>query len=95
MTWWNTLDVPRLDGLHVSNVLLGLSNIYNEGKLLNCCLLIAKWVIYRSKSINKQPNIYGFHCELKNFLRVEEQIAISNKTYDNFINDWDIMINIL
>jgi hypothetical protein len=92
LTWWNALEIPKLQGLHECDVLLGFPHIFNEEKALNCCLLIAKWCIYRCKSQNKQPNIYLFHCELNHFLRVEKNIAIKNNKQDNFFMEWDILL---
>ena len=88
LTWWNTLDIPPLKELHSQDVLFGFSNMYNEGKILNCCILLAKWCVYSSKSKNVQPNIYQFHCELKHFLKVEEAIALENKNHENFWFPW-------
>ena len=93
MTWWNSHDVPFLETLSEIDVLLGLLCSHEVGNILNCCLLIAKWCIYTSKSLNKQPNLYAFHYDLNQFLRIEEQIAIQSNNHELFLTKWDFIKN--
>jgi hypothetical protein len=51
-------------------------------------------MIYQQKNIDKQPDIYTFHCELKNFLEIETQISLNNNMLNSFEKEWGEILNI-
>lgn len=89
LTWWNTLEVPKCQRLLEHDIIFGVPWILGSAKILNCCILLGKFCIYKHKSLNKQPNIYQFHCELHSFLNTEEAIA---KSQNMFLKEWDLLL---
>ena len=87
-TWWNTLPVLNLHTLEERDVILGIPLSQETAGSLNYCILIAKLSIYQNKSVNLQPDIYKFHCELKDKLIIEEAISLKNDNITRFTNTW-------
>ena len=93
-TWWNLNTLDNIPIIFEKDILLGY---IREGYILNvfnCCILIAKSMIYQQKNIDKQPDIYIFHCELKNFLEIETQISLNNNKLNSFEKEWGEILNI-
>jgi hypothetical protein len=87
-TWWNVITNLNIDIIEERDVLLGYIRDGNDFKIFNCCLLIAKSMIYRNKNLNIQPNIYSFHCALKDYLEVEKHIAGNVNKIDVLADEW-------
>ena len=95
LRWWNNLEVPKSNAFKEEDILLGIPWEDHMGKLLNCCILIGKVCIYRQKSNNKEPNIYVFHCELKKFINIEENISVKNNSHDMFLLEYGAIVDVL
>ena len=93
-TWWNANSNLKIEALFEYEVILGKLKEEKENKVLNCCLLIGKTMIYKQKNLNKQPDIYKFHCELKDYIEIEKQIAIDQNTLDSISDEWGEIMNI-
>ena len=64
-----------------------------NGLTINTILLIAKASIYNSKQNNKEPDIYTFLCQLKFYLKIEQEIHTHNKTLDTFTEKWEEILS--
>jgi hypothetical protein len=73
---------------------LGYKREKNYFKVLNCCILIAKFMIYNNKNSNKQPDIYKFHCALKDFITIEKHIATNQNSLDSMLDEWGDLMEI-
>jgi hypothetical protein len=93
-TWWNANTDLNIEALLEKDVVLGKQNGETENKMLNCCILIGKSMIYKQKNFNKQPDIYKFHCELKDYIQIERQIAINQNRLDSISDEWGNIWNI-
>ena len=85
--WWNNMKLLILKELTERDIMLGYLG-ENEGLALNCCILLGKNMIYRNKHNNIQPDIYAFHCDLKNYLEIEEFIYTRDDKLDTFLDIW-------
>jgi exonuclease III len=93
--WWNKLNLFEIDELLEKDIILGVANETMNGLTLNTIILIGKASVQNNKMNNKQPDTYTFLCQLKFYLRIEEEIHIKNKTIDTFLEKWEnIMFNI-
>jgi hypothetical protein len=91
LTWWNTIRSDQVKELKESDIVLGYMKDNNEGKvnkILNCCLLLGKEMIHTQKSYNKQPDLYTFHIQLKDYILTERAVAINQNKLDNLIDEW-------
>ena len=92
-TWWNVNADFNIKTLEEKEVLLGKID-EEENKVLNCCMLIGKSMIYKQKNLNKEPDIYQFHCELKEYIQIEKQIATNQNKLDSISDEWGDIWNI-
>jgi len=53
--WWNSLDVPRISDIDMTNILFGYPENDKITNVLNYVLLIAKYHIYKQKQNKSQP----------------------------------------
>ena len=87
LNWWNGTQVIEIEELHEKHILLGyLPGETNQA--LNCCIMLGKNMIYNSKNNNKQPNIYAFHVDLKNYLEIERFISTRDEKLSTFTDIW-------
>ena len=93
-TWWNQFSQDEIDKLYEKDIILGYIRDINIYKVLNCCILIGKSTIYQQKSYDKHPDIYKFHCELKEFLEIESLIALNNNRLSVFNKEWGDILDI-
>jgi hypothetical protein len=91
-TWWNLITGEDIKIIYEKDIILGYIRESNVFKVFNCCILIGKHMIYRQKNIEKQPDIYRFHCELKEFLAIETQISLNCNQLDTFEKEWGEII---
>jgi hypothetical protein len=98
----NTFGMPsKLGGIstHIEiiyekDIILRYIRDGNDFKVFNCCILIGKAMIHQQKSIDKQPDIYRFHCDLKEFLAVESQISLNKNQLAVLEKDWGELLEI-
>jgi exonuclease III len=95
-TWWNTntCTLENIEIFYEKDIILGYVREDKKYKVLNCCILIGKSMIYNQKSMEKNPDIYKFHCELKEFLAIETQISLNCNQLDVFQKEWGEILNI-
>jgi hypothetical protein len=93
-TWWNQFTQEEIDIIFEKDIILGYIRDTDIYKVLNCCILIAKSTIYQQKSYDKPPDIYKFHCELKEFLEIESLIALNNNCLSAFNKEWGDILEI-
>jgi exonuclease III len=93
-TWWTLAAGHDLPIIQEKHIILGFLNKEPEYKVLNRCILIGKAMIYRVKSLNIQPEIYTFHCDLKEYITIEKSIVTDlvklNILEDEWGDIWDI-----
>jgi hypothetical protein len=93
--WWNSLNVPRISDIDMTNILFGHPEKCKLTDVLNYVLLIAKYHIYKQKQNNSQPFLPLMLIELKNQLIVDEHINIKNGTRTKFIDEFDVVYSAL
>jgi hypothetical protein len=91
--WWNRLNIFKIDEFLEKDVVLGVINDTMNGLTLNTILLIAKASIYNNKMNNKEPDIYTYLCQLKFYLKMEQEIHTKNKTLDTFTDKWEVILS--
>ena len=95
--WWNTVRMDKIPLLQEYDIVLGYIKNDLEGqpyKILNCCILVGKEMIYHQKSNNQQPDLYKFHCYLKDYILIEKTIAANNTKLDKLIDEWRDILEI-
>ena len=85
LTWWKAAGNIYPDILEENDIILGYKPLENKEITLNCCILIGKKMIYEQKNYHKkQPDLYKYHCDLKNVIEVERHICTKNSTLTDF-----------
>jgi hypothetical protein len=92
-TWWNNLQITEVKIINEYDVMLGFFHEGVDNKILNCCTLLAKQMIYRRKNIDLQPDLYRYLCDLKEYLDIERHIAINNNYLDAYIDNWGPLLD--
>ena len=87
-TWWIRVTGYELEIIEEKQVILGYLNAEPQQILLNRCFLIGKGMIYRTKNNAIQPDIYKFHCDLKDYILIERKIATDLNSLKNLENEW-------
>jgi hypothetical protein len=94
LNWWNHLDLMYVEELFEYSVILGMAWSDHVGKVFNCCILVGKLVIYKSKNMNIKPTLRDFLIELKTYISIDENISIKNGKQSIFELEWG-EINVL
>jgi hypothetical protein len=93
LTWWKVAGNNYPNILDEKDVILGFNLGNKLDNALNCCILIAKKMIYEQKNFHKrQPNIYTFHCDLKSTIEMERQISMKNDKLSEFQEYWGDLV---
>jgi hypothetical protein len=94
-TWWNALGHHTIEIIEEGDVILGYDLTNKKETTFNCCILVAKKMIYESKNYkNKQPDIYKYHLDLKDIVEIDRQVSIKNNKLDQFKDFWQNIINL-
>jgi hypothetical protein len=93
--WWNNLNVFKMPGIDITNILFGYPQINKFLSALNYMLLIAKYHIYKQKQVTSQPFFPQYLLEVKNQLNVDELISIKNNDHLKFIDKYDFICSSL
>jgi hypothetical protein len=93
-TWWNQYTENEINIIYEKDVILGYDRDTDEFRVFNCCILIGKSMIYQQKYYDKQPDIYTFHCELKDYLAIETNIALKTNLLDTLNKHWGEILNL-
>ena len=81
--------------LEEKDIILGYNLEDKKENVINCCILIGKKMIYENKTYkNKQPDIYDFHCDLKDIVEIDRQISIKNNNLSAFEAYWGEITNL-
>jgi hypothetical protein len=94
--WWDSMemDMATFD-INVKNIMLGILGNNPKNEVLNACILLAKWHIYKNKLNESQIFFYKFLCDLKLFLIIEKTIALRSNTYQKYVEKWQHFEDIL
>jgi hypothetical protein len=86
---WNDNDII----INRQNILAG--KLGKKQEMLNACILLGKWHIYRNKLNQECIFFYKFLCDLKYYLSIEKTIALRNNKLTNYETIWKKMEDIL
>ena len=85
--WWNSVYDTEIV-LNNRNIMLGITGKNSSNDVINACLLLEKWTIYRTK-LNESPVFfYNFLCDLKYHLTTEKTIALRNNKLKDYESMW-------
>ena len=81
--------------LDVLNVLLGINNTSNDNTLylMDYCIIIAKFYIYKQKYLEKSISFFQYLVELKHNLEVEKYLLFIEGKQDIFNSKWSLLYN--
>jgi hypothetical protein len=85
--WWNRVNESNIS-LNAGKILLGIIEDPLKNVLLNACLLLAKWHIYKSKLNDSDIFFYSFLCNLRFHITNEKTIALRNGKLNNHNEIW-------
>jgi exonuclease III len=90
-TWWNGVTIQNIGIIEEKHIVLGYlipETDLKTHKTFNSCILIGKAMIYRCKNMNVQPDIYAFHCDLKEYLTIEKSISPDMCNLQKLESEW-------
>jgi len=87
--WFVKCGYLQLNHLNESDIILGSQ--YMDG-IINQIIIIAKFVIYRSKIKNKTPTFAMIKAYLRYIMDIEKYIAYTNQQQDAFLGKWSSFI---
>jgi hypothetical protein len=88
--WWNGWNDEHIT-LNKQYILAGILGSKTKNRLLNACIILAKWHIYKTKLNLSTVSFYKFLCELKYYLVVEKTIALRNENITRYTDTWQII----
>jgi exonuclease III len=94
LSWWNHNGNSYTNALYEKDILMGYMREKSDSKILNCCILIGKAMILKEKNLNKQPDLYIYLCDLKEYLDIELSIARKHSTIDKLVDAWGEIMEI-
>jgi hypothetical protein len=68
--------------------MLGITENAVKNEVINACLLLAKWSIYRTKLNDSPIFFYNYLCDLKYHLMIEKTIALRNNKLEIYDKLW-------
>ena len=83
--WWQNMTNEHIT-IDKQTCLFGTLDIKNN--VLNACIILAKWHIYKTKLNLSQTFFYRYLCDLKYFLIIEKTIALRNNKIINYQKTW-------
>jgi hypothetical protein len=93
-TWWNGNTNENINIIEENHIILGYFDKNQEYKVFNRCILIGKSMIYRTKNLNIQPDIYTYHCDLKEYIAIEKKIATDLNNLQKLEDEWRDLLDI-
>jgi hypothetical protein len=96
LTWWKASEMDTCPNtLEENDFILGY-NLHNPNEMIfNCCIMIGKKMIYEQKNYHKkQPDIYKFHCDLKEVMEIERHICTKNGNLGEFHKVWGNLVDL-
>jgi hypothetical protein len=85
--WWNNWTEENIT-LNKQTILIGVLGNKQKNRLLNACILLAKWHIYKNKLDQSEIFFYKFLCDLKYYLRIEKTIFLRNNKLNRYVDTW-------
>jgi hypothetical protein len=85
--WWKNMT-NEVISLDTKTVIVGITRMHTGNQLINACILLAKWHIYKNKLNQSQIFFYKFLCDLKYYLVIEKSIALRNNKIINYQTLW-------
>jgi hypothetical protein len=85
--WWQGMMEEHVQ-IDKKTVLVGCTGKVENMKVLNACILIAKWHIYKNKLNNDLIFFYKYLCELKYAIKIEKNIAMRNNQLREYNVIW-------
>jgi hypothetical protein len=85
--WWNNWTGEKIN-LNKQQILLGVLGKKEKNKLLNACILLAKWHIYKNKLNQSEIFLYKFLCDLRYYLTIEKTISLRNNKLSKYTEIW-------
>jgi hypothetical protein len=90
--WWNGWTGENFL-INRINILAGILDKKQE--LLNACILLGKWHVYKKKLNQESIFFYKFLCDLKYYISTEKTIALRNNKISNYETTWGALENTL
>jgi hypothetical protein len=85
--WWKDFTKENII-IDKRTAIIGIIGNAKKNKLINACILMAKWHIFKNK-LNEAPIFfYKFLCDLKYYLMIEKTIATRNNNLEGYTNTW-------
>jgi hypothetical protein len=75
--WWEKINEVKIV-LSNKIILLGVTENIAKNELINACIILAKWHIYKKKLDNSAILFYNYLCDLRYFISNEKSIALRN-----------------
>ena len=83
--WWNNWTGDNIQ-INRQNILAGI--LGKKQNILNACIFLGKWHIYKTKLNQSAVFFYKFLCDLKYYLSVEKTIALRNNKLTAYDTMW-------
>jgi hypothetical protein len=90
ISWWKQMTGDNIM-LNKTDIIVGYLESYNKRQIINNCILLAKWSIYKSKLAQSSISFYKFLCDIKYNIRIEKEIAIKNNQLAKFNELWNMV----
>jgi hypothetical protein len=90
LNWWKLMTGDEIK-LNKTVIIVGYLDKYVNSTLLNVCIVLAKWNIYRSKLDQSNPFFYKFLCDIKYYMKIEKIIALKNNKLLKYNKIWEIL----
>ena len=87
-TWWKGITNEDIQ-IRKKELIIGVLGNNIKNTLLNTCILMAKWHIYKNKLNESSIFFYKFLCDLKYYIQVEKTIALKNNTLKLYEQKWE------
>ena len=88
--WWNNWTEENIS-LNKQHILVGVLGNKIRHKLLNACILLAKWHIYKNKLNQSEIFLYKFLCDLRYYLIIEKTIFLRNNRLNKYTEIWQTL----
>jgi hypothetical protein len=88
--WWKQITNEDIQ-IRKQELIIGVLGNNSKNELLNTCILMAKWHVYKNKLDESSIFFYKFVCELKYYIKVEKTIALNNNTLKVYEQKWEII----
>jgi hypothetical protein len=85
--WWKNMTNEQIN-LDSKIITVGITEMQTKNQLLNACILLAKWHIYKNKLNQSLIFFYKYLCDLKYYLVIEKMLAIRNNRLITYQRLW-------